>query len=123
MHADLATRLYEALLAGDPETFRGGLDEDSTWELPGRSALAGMHRGPEAIVAILHRLTGLRPIRPDAFDVAASEHHAVLMTRLVSERLDSDHAIIVVARDGDRLDRAFHYVFDMYAFDAFFSTQ
>jgi hypothetical protein len=123
VHADLAERLYAALLSARPEDFRPALAAGSTWELPGRSALAGLHRGPEPILGLLRRLAELRPIRSAAYDVAASEHHAVLMTRLVGDGLDSDHAVVVVAADDGRLARAFHYVFDQYAFDRHFSAR
>ena len=120
MHTQLAERLYDALRAQDPTRFRDSLDRDSTWELPGRSAIAGVHRGPDAILAMLQRLAVLRPIHHEAFDVATSDYHGVLMTRLVGDGLDSDHVVVVVAGEDGRLDRAFHYVFDAYAFDAFF---
>jgi ketosteroid isomerase-like protein len=120
VHRDLAERLFEALLKQDAEAFRDRLEGGSTWELPGRSALAGVHRGPEEILAVLRRLVELRPIHDEAYDVMASEHHSVLTTRLVDNGLDSDHAIVVVAGAEGRLDRAFHYIFDSYAFDAFY---
>jgi ketosteroid isomerase-like protein len=120
VHGELAERVFVVLRDADPEAAREFLDEGSTWELPGRSSLAGVHTGPEAIVALLARLTELRPIREDAYDVMTSEHHATLTTRLVGNGLDSDHAIVVVARDGI-LDRAFHYLFDAYAFDRHFA--
>jgi ketosteroid isomerase-like protein len=120
VHGQLAEQLWAALRSQDAAPFRGALTDRSTWELPGRSALAGVHRGVEAVEAVLRRLCVLRPIREDAYDVAASEYHAVLMTRLVGGGLDSDHVVVVVADDGGRLDRAFHYVFDLYAFDAAF---
>lgn len=121
MHGDLAERLFEALRSHDAEAFRSSLADGSTWELPGRSTLAGLHRGPEEILAVLRRLAELHPIRDDAYDVMVSEHHAVLTTRLVGNGLDSDHAIVLVAGPDGRLARAFQYVFDIYAFDASFS--
>jgi hypothetical protein len=120
MHRNLAMLLFESLRAQDAELFRPALDDESTWELPGRSALAGMHKGPDAILGVVARLTALRPIRDDAFDVLVSAHHAALITRLVADDLDSDQAFVIVGGEDRRLDRAFQYVFDMYAFDAFF---
>ena len=122
MHRALAEQLYRTLLEQDEDRFAGSIRAESVWELPGRSALAGVHRGPAEILPVLRRLTELRLLRPDAYDVAASESHAVLMTRLVGDGLDSDHAFVVVAEDG-RLARAFHYVFDLYAFDAHFARR
>lgn len=115
-HAELAERLYAGLRDRDLEALGELLGPDSTWELKGRTALAGKHRGAARVLSVLRALGSLRPIRPDAYDVAASPHHAVLMTRLVGDGIDSDHAIVVVAEEG-RLARAFHYVFDLYAFD------
>jgi hypothetical protein len=119
VHGALAKRLYAAFLARDTEALARLLTEHSSWELCGRSALAGLHVGPEAILRVLRGLMRLRPMRDDAYDIAESEYHAVLMTRLVGSGLDSDHAIVVVAEE-DRLARAFHYVFDLYAFDEAF---
>ena len=122
MHAEIAERLFAGLLDAKLGAFAATLDTESAWELPGRSALAGFHRGPEAILAVVELLATPRPIRPDAYDIAASDFHAVLMTRLVGDGLDSDHAFVVVADDeSGRLARAFHYVFDLYAFDAHFA--
>jgi ketosteroid isomerase-like protein len=121
VHAGLAEAVFAALRAGEVETLRPSLTPASTWEIPGRSALAGTHRGPDAILAVIRPLGELRPIRPDAYDIMASEYHAVLTTRLVNDSLDSEHAIVVVSDDKGRLERAFHYLFDLYAFDAFFS--
>lgn len=120
MHRRLAEQLFQTLRSGGPEPFRALLDESSVWELHGRSKLAGLHRGPDAILMLLTCLTELHPIREDAYDVMVSAHHAVLTTRLIAEGLDSDHAIVVVARADGRLARAFHYIFDLYAFDAYF---
>lgn len=121
MHRNLAMLLFESLQAQNAELFRPALDDDSTWELPGRSALAGVHQGPDAILGVVSRLAVLRPIRDDAYDVLVSAHHAALITRLVGDDLDCDLAVVLVGGEDRRLDRAFHYVFDMYAFDAFFS--
>ena len=121
MHAELAETVFAALRTGEVDELRSRLTPESAWEIPGRSALAGTHRGPDAILAALRPVAALSPIRPDAYDVMASEYHAVLTTRLVAEGLDSEHAIVVVADEGGRLVRAFHYLFDLYAFDGFFS--
>jgi hypothetical protein len=79
----------------------------------------GLHVGLEPILGLLRRLASLQPVRDDAYDIAESEHHAVLMTRLVGSGLDSHHVIVLVA-EGGRLARAFHHVFDLYAFDETF---
>jgi ketosteroid isomerase-like protein len=121
VHVQLAERIYQALLASDVASLRPALTERSTWELHGRSPLAGLHTGADRIAEVLERLTELLPISPDAYDVMVSEHHATLTTRLVAEGLDSDHAFVIVAAEDGTLARAFHYVFDLYAFDAFFA--
>jgi ketosteroid isomerase-like protein len=121
MHEQLAETIFTAIREHDAERLRPLLTSASTWELPGRSALAGTHRGPDAILPVLRRVAELRPIRPDAYDIMASDYHAVLTTRLVADGLDSDHAVVVVADEDGRLDRAFHYLFDLYAFDRFFT--
>jgi len=123
VHETVAETIFTALRTGEVDGLRPWLTPTSTWEVPGRSALAGTHVGPDAILAVLRRVAELRPIRPDAYDVMASEYHAVLTTRLVGDGLDSDHAIVVVADEEGRLVRAFHYLFDLYAFDAWFTRR
>ena len=121
MHAELAERLFAALRDGDVESVAPLLSDKSVWELRGQSVLAGVHRGRRAILRVLRRLVELRPIHPDAYDVMASAYHATLTMRLVGDELNSDHALVVVAADDGKLDRAFHYVFDLYAFDRYFA--
>ena len=72
-HAQLAERLYAAIRDSDAEAFGDDLSSDSTWDLTGRSALAGVHRAHGAILLVLRGLCERRPIRADAYDVARSE--------------------------------------------------
>jgi ketosteroid isomerase-like protein len=121
MHAALAETVFAALRVGAVDELRRRLTPESTWEIPGRSVLAGTHRGPDAILAALRPVEALRPIRPDAYDVMSSEYHAVLTTRLVADGLDSEHAIVIVSDEAGHLVRAFHYLFDLYGFDEYFA--
>ena len=93
----------------------------------GSTQLAGSHLGPAGLVALRRRIDDLtggtwRPLREDSFDVTESEWHAVVLDRFLAERdtrrLDS-HEALVLAVEGGRIVRLFHYVHDPDAFAAF----
>ncbi len=50
---ELVRRGYEAFATGDMETLRELLDPEIVWHFPGRSVLAGDHRGPDAVLGPL----------------------------------------------------------------------
>jgi ketosteroid isomerase-like protein len=125
----LGERWYRAFLAGDPDELAVLVPPDAAWLIPGETQLSGSHRGPQGIVELRRRIAGLtsdtwRPLREDSADVTASQWHAVVLDRYVAERerrrLDS-HEVVVLAVNGKRVVRLFHYLHDPVGFAAFWS--
>jgi ketosteroid isomerase-like protein len=54
-NAALLRRYLEALSQGDMDTVREAFAEDAVWHLPGKSPLAGNHKGPDAILEFIGR--------------------------------------------------------------------
>ena len=124
---DLLERFYRAFLAGDSEALAALVAPEAAWVVPLDTALSGAHRGPDGIAALRRRMDELtdrtwRPLREDSFDIATSLWHGVIMDRFLAERgerrLDS-HEAVVVAVEGNRVARLFHYLHDPAAFAAF----
>jgi ketosteroid isomerase-like protein len=125
-----AERFYGAFLAADEEALSQVVAADAVWAVAGESALAGEHRGPTGIAELRRQLGALtngtwRPLRENSFDIAVSEHHAVIIDRFLAERngreLDSHEAIVVAPPGGGPIQRLFHYVHDPAAHSAFWS--
>ena len=127
---DLLERFYRAFLAGDSEALAALVAPEAAWVVPLDTALSGAHRGPDGIAALRRRMDELtdrtwRPLRADSFDIATSLWHGVIMDRFLAERgerrLDS-HEAVVVAVEGNRVARLFHYLHDPAAFAAFWEV-
>src|SRR4051812_9517702 len=92
---EVVRRLYESLGNRDMDAVRACLHEDVQWVLPGRSPVASVHRGPDAIVNDF--LARLGPLSGGTFkatliDVTVGEDHIVAVQHATAER------------DGKRLD-------------------
>ena len=122
----LARRGFDGFAAGDRATIESLLHEDAVWHIPGRSDLAGEHRGREAILAML-RETALRSggtYRAELGYAVADDRHVVAVYRATGQRdgrsIDIDQALIVTLDDGRWVEiRAVPA--DQYAFDEFWS--
>ena len=123
----LGERFYAGFLSGDVEALSELVAAQASLVLPGATVLSGSHRGPEGLSALRRRIDELsggtwRPLRADSHDVATSEWHAVVMDRFLAERGDrrlDSHEALVLAIEGGRIVRLFHYVHDAEAFAAF----
>jgi ketosteroid isomerase-like protein len=125
-----AERFYRGFVAADRDAIADTVGEDAIWAIAGNSLLAGEHRGPAGIVALRELIARLtdgtwRPLREDSFDIAVSEHHAVIMDRFLAERagrkLDSHEAIVVARAGCGPIYRLFHYLYDPTTHAAFWS--
>jgi hypothetical protein len=125
-----AELFYRAFLDQDEDALADVLDRNAVLIIRGESVLTGDHRGVDGILELrrlIDRLTDTtwRPLRPDSFDIAASEHHAVIMDRYIAERgvrkLDSHEAIVVAPGSRSPIRHLFHYVHDPAAHAAFWS--
>jgi len=81
-NAKLVRRLFASFGARDFATFQRLVADDAVWHFPGtRSALAGEHRGRDAIAQFLASVMTLSngTFRLEIRDVTASDDHAVVL--------------------------------------------
>jgi uncharacterized protein len=126
-NSDLVRELYRAFAESDSEALEEIIAEDAVWHVPGRSRLAGTHRGRPAVLAYfagLDQRTG-RTFRFDVIDVLASEMRAVALSR-TSGRRPPDLAYeglhcLVVSIEGGQIVEGWVMPADTYEFDEFLS--
>ncbi len=87
-NATLLKQGYEAFSQGDMATITNLFAEDIVWHLFGRNQLAGVHRGRDAVFAILAKITELSggTFKIDVHDVVANDDHAVAITTATGTR-------------------------------------
>jgi uncharacterized protein len=117
-------RFVAALDGGDRTAARAVLAEDVIWAVPGRSAVAGTHTGPDAVLdvdAMLRRLSG-GTLHHDVLIWLAAGPHAHAVTRQTATRDGVvgafDRAFVFTLDDG-LITEVHAYTDDLYAFDAF----
>src|SRR5437764_12787921 len=88
--ADVATvrRFYAAFVPRDFDTMRACFTPDAVWHLPGRNAIAGDHRGWDAI-------------RRDFLDKTGPLSGGTLRAGLVDVALGTDHVVAVQQATAD----------------------
>lgn len=126
---EILQRFWKAVLDSDFGVLETIVSDDSVFYIGGKSALAGSHKGAAGIGALIRKadeLTAdtLSAVRDDSADFMASEHHGVILDRIIATRdgksLDS-HIALVAHVEGGKLDQIFLYLENQYAFDEFFS--
>jgi ketosteroid isomerase-like protein len=126
-HADVVRRGYQAFNAGDIQTLNELIDENASWHTPGRSPIAGEHRGRAAILAQFGRYGGetegtfkaaLQQVLADDNGRVVGLHHNSGVRN--GKRLAVDCCIEFEVRDG-KLVRGREHFFDLYAWDAFWA--
>ena len=127
MHPDeeVVRRGYDAFSRGDMQALRELFDPDIVWHTPGRSQLAGDHRGVDAVLGFFGRtmeLTG-GTFRIELHDVVANDEHVVGLHTVTAERegktLQDRNILVFHVRDG-RTSEVWQFWTDQYAADAFF---
>jgi uncharacterized protein len=123
---DLIRRGYEAFNKGDAETLRVLFDPEIVWHFPGRSVLAGDHRGTDAVLGFFGRTQELTAgtFRVELHEVVADDEHTVGLHLATGEREDrtlEDHEVVVFHVRGDKVVEAWQYIENQYAYDEFFS--
>jgi hypothetical protein len=115
--------VIDARLSGDTERLLSYLDTQMVIHFPGRSRLAGDHRGPGAINAKVMEITG-RPLSMEVLDVLGSEEHAAGVYLMTAWRdgvqltwRQMNHYSI---RNGLMVE-AWQHPFEQAAVDAFFA--
>jgi uncharacterized protein len=125
-HEELVRRGYDAFAKGDIDTLRALFDPDVVWHQPGRSLLAGDHRGIDAVLGFFAKTMELTAgsFRAEPHDLIADDQQVVGLHLARAERQGRtfvDHQVLVVhVRDG-RIAEVWEHVGDQYAFDEFFS--
>jgi uncharacterized protein len=129
--SDVATvrRFYAAFADRDFETVQECFTPDAIWHLPGRGAIAGEHRGWNAIrddfLAKVGPLSG-GTLRAGLVDVAVGVEYVVAVQHATAEhngrRLDVTGCQLIRMEDGRIAEVRGHYS-DQYAFDAFWQAK
>lgn len=125
-NAEQITKMIEAFGQGDLAAVGNNFAPDATWELPGRSVVAGTYQGPDEIIGFLAKsyelsggTLGLEPLA-----VLGSDWGAVHVQRVTAKRdgrsLDCVEVIAHEMVDGV-IRRSYHRP-DQYALDAFFDA-
>jgi len=124
---DVATvrRFYAAFVTRDMETIEACFAPDAVWHLPGRGALAGDHRGWDAIRDDFLARTGPRSggsLRADLIEVAVGAEYIVAVQHATADhdgrRLDVTGCQLI-RMEGGRIAEVHGHYSDQYAFDAF----
>jgi len=125
-NAAIVRRGYEAFNSGDLATLTELFDVDAVWHTPGRSSLAGDHRGRDATFAYFGRLaqeTG-GTFQARLQDLVAGDELVVGIQHNSAERdgkqLDVDTCLVFKLEDGHVIEGWEHFR-DQYAWDEFWS--
>ncbi|MCA1814048.1 MAG: nuclear transport factor 2 family protein [Halobacteriales archaeon] len=119
-------KLYEAFAKRDGGTIRALLAPDCAWHVPGRSGLAGVHRGPDGVLAYFGKLSELSDgtFHAEVRDLGASDTHVYVSARARGQRLgrsyDATYLLALRVEHG-RIAEARLYNEDQHAFDAFWA--
>jgi len=126
-NADLVRGLYRAFAERDTEALEDIIADNAVWHVPGRSRLAGEHRGRPAVLAYFAGLTQRTggTFRAELIDVLASETRAVALARATSRRApdrsyEGLHCLVLLI-DRDQIAEAWVLPADTYVFDEFLS--
>jgi ketosteroid isomerase-like protein len=107
-NAALVRRLFQAFDRRDIAAINDAIAEDAAWHFPGESgALAGEHRGREAILRFLANVRVLTSgtFHLELLDITASDDRAVALftgngTRPDGRTLQNPTALVISIRDG-----------------------
>ena len=124
---EVVRRFYAAVADRDFDAAADCFAENAVWILPGRSPIAGEHRGWDAIrgdfLAKLGPLSG-DTLRVELIEVAVGHQHVVAIQHATADhrgkRLDVTGCQLIRVEDGRITTVQGHYS-DQYAFDDFWS--
>ena len=126
-NAELVRRAYAASDEADIETLTALIDENASWCIPGRSPVAGVYQGRDAVLAQLRRYGGDTggTFSADLKQVFTSDDGRVIGLHHSSgerngRRLDTDCCVVFEVVDG-RVVSGREHVFDLAGWDAFWS--
>jgi ketosteroid isomerase-like protein len=122
---ELVQRMTEAFLKGDMATVQEYWSEDIVWYFPGRSMVAGVFHGKEAVVKHLSdapRLGARLELTPRAF--FGDEQYGVVLYELNTTRNGQtlvETRVMLCTIDNDKIIEVRIYPEDQYALDEFWS--
>ena len=126
-NAEVVRRGYAAFNAADIKTLTELMPENASWHTPGRSRIAGDHRGREAVFAQFGRYGGETKgtFKADLQQVFGSDDGRVVAIHHNSgerngKRLDVGCCIVFQVKDGQMISGREHF-FDLYNWDEFWS--
>jgi len=116
-------RLYDAYARRDKDTICELIDDNCTWNIPGRGPKAGTHRGRDAILELFRDL--MRKSKGSAqievVDIVANDRHAIVLqvgrATIDGETSELKEVLVHTLVDGKVVDM-WEYQFDLYAFDS-----
>ena len=126
-NAESVRRGYAAFNAGDMKTLTDLFDESASWHTPGRSPVAGDHKGRDAVFALFGRYGGETDgtFKARLLHVFKSDDGRVIGVHQNTgerngKRLDVGCCLVFEFKNGRVIDGR-EYVSDLYAWDAFWS--
>jgi uncharacterized protein len=126
-HADVVRRAYHAFNTADIQALNELFDVKASWHTPGRSPIAGEHRGRNAVFAQFGRYGGethgtftaaLQQVLANDDGCVVGLHHNSGVRN--GKRLATDCCIEFEVRDGRIVSGREHF-FDLHAWDAFWA--
>ena len=120
----LVRDLYQAFSEQDGETMQRLFDPEVVWHQPGRSVLAGDHRGVGAVFGFFGQVAELSEgtFTAELHDVVAGDVHTVAIhngrAQAHGKTLDDHNALIMHCKDG-RVTEVWEQHSDLYAVDDF----
>lgn len=125
--ADLVRELYRAFSEQDAQRMQELFDPEVVWHQPGRSVLAGDHRGLDEVFAFFGRVAELSEgtFRVDLHDVVAADGHTVALHTGRGEargRVLEGRNVLVMHCRGGRVTEVWEHHEDLYAVDEFWGT-
>jgi ketosteroid isomerase-like protein len=125
-YASLIRRTYQDFESGDTDLLGVVMAPDVVWHEPGRSALAGDYKGPEAVLGFLEQLK-IRSggtFKAEILDVITEPERAVVFQRETASRngkLLDTIAVIDFEIHNQRITEVCVYHSDLYQFDEFWA--
>jgi ketosteroid isomerase-like protein len=122
---ELVQHMTEAFLRGDIAAVQECLSEDIIWYFPGRSIVAGVFRGKEAVLKHLsepRRLGARLELTPRAF--FGDEQYGVVLYELNTTRNGktlTETRVMLCTIDNDKVVEIRIFTGDQYALDEFWS--
>jgi ketosteroid isomerase-like protein len=123
----LARRELEALESGDMDALTALYSDDFVLHYPGRSPLAGDHRGFDEFLAKVRPLMGEGgTVKRELHDAFGSDDHAVQLLTVTATTGDGRshtwQATIVMHVDDGKISEAWAVIVDQYALDGFLNS-